>query len=97
MTANEPSIKREFAFVICLLIVKFSRRVLVSCTNHPQRVLFRGTIVRVEVNAMVAAGLIFLGLVIRAVLGTVVVVALVYLLFKLGKLAEAYTKKLQPK
>jgi len=53
--------------------------------------------VRVEVNAMVAAGLIFLGLVIRAVLGTVVMIALVYLLFKLGKLAEAYTKKLQPK
>jgi hypothetical protein len=46
---------------------------------------------------MVAAGLIFLGLVIRSVLGTVVVVALVYFLFKLGKLADAYTKKLQPK
>jgi len=50
-----------------------------------------------EVNAMVSAGLIFLGLLIRTVLGATVVVALVWLFFKLGKLAEAYTKKLQPK
>lgn len=51
----------------------------------------------VEVNAMVATGLIFLGLLIRTVLGTAIVVALVWLFFKLGKLAEAYTKKIQPK
>jgi hypothetical protein len=43
------------------------------------------------------SGLIFLGLGIRAVLGAAVVVALVWLFFKLGKLAEAYTRKLQPK
>ena len=49
-----------------------------------------------EVIAMVLAGLIFLGLVIRTILGAVIVVALVWLFFKLGKLAEAYTKKLQP-
>jgi hypothetical protein len=54
-------------------------------------------IVANDVNAMVSAGLIFLGLVIRTILGAVVVVALVWLFFKLGKLAEAYTKKLQPK
>jgi hypothetical protein len=68
------------------------------CTNHPQPVLFGTIIVREnEVNAMVSAGLIFLGLLIRTVLGATVVVALVWLFFKLGKLAEAYTKKLQPK
>jgi len=53
--------------------------------------------VRVEVNAMVAAGLMFLGLVIRTVLGAAVVVAMIWLFFKLGKLAEAYTKRLQRK
>jgi hypothetical protein len=53
--------------------------------------------VLVEVNAMVATGLIFLGLLIRTVFGAAIVVALVWLFFKLGKLAEAYTKKLQPK
>ncbi|MGP8126827.1 MAG: hypothetical protein ACLP9D_03370 [Candidatus Bathyarchaeia archaeon] len=50
-----------------------------------------------DVNAMVSAGLIFLGLVIRTILGAAVVVALVWSFFKLGKLAEEYTKKLQPK
>ena len=59
-----------------------------------QCVLFRVTSVRVEVNAMVAAGLMFLRLVIRTVLGAAVVVALVWLFFKLGKLADAYTKRL---
>ena len=54
-------------------------------------------IVTNEVNAMVPVGLISLDLVIRTILGAAVVVALVWLFFKLGKLAEAYTKKLQPK
>jgi len=49
-----------------------------------------------EVIAMVLAGLIFLGLVIRTILGAAVVVAFVWLFFKIGKLAEAYTKKVQP-
>jgi len=49
------------------------------------------------VNAMVAVGLIFLGLLIRTVLSATFVVASVWLFFKPGKLAEAYTKKLQPK
>jgi len=53
-------------------------------------------IVTSEVIAMVPPGLIFLGLVIRTILGAAVVVALVWLFFKIGKLAEAYTKKLQP-
>ena len=52
---------------------------------------------RVEVNAMPASGLIFLGLVIRAAFGIVVVAALVWLFLKLGHLADAYTKKLQSK
>ncbi|HUK50821.1 MAG TPA: hypothetical protein VLV18_07275 [Terriglobales bacterium] len=46
---------------------------------------------------MPASGLIFLGLVIRAALGIVVVAALVWLVFKLGHLADAYTKKLETK
>ena len=46
---------------------------------------------------MFSAGLIFLGLLIRTILGAAVVVSLVWLMFKLGRLAEAYTKKLQPK
>ena len=52
---------------------------------------------RAEVNVMPAAGLIFLALVIRAALGVTVVVALVWLVLKLGRLADAYTHKLQNK
>jgi hypothetical protein len=47
------------------------------------------------VNAIVPVGLVFLGLVIRTVFGAAIVIALLWLFFKLGKLAEAYTKKLQ--
>ena len=54
-------------------------------------------IVAAEVNVMVPVGLLFLGLVIRAILGAVVVVAVVWLLFKLAKVADAYAKKLQSK
>jgi len=54
-------------------------------------------IVAAEVNVMVPVGLLFLGLVIRAILGAVLVVAVVWLLFKLAKVADAYAKKLQPK
>jgi hypothetical protein len=50
-----------------------------------------------EVNVMVPVGLLFIGLVIRAILGTVLVIAVVWLLFKLAKVADAYAKKLQPK
>jgi flagellar biogenesis protein FliO len=65
--------------------------------NHPQSVLFGVITVRVDVGAMVALGLVFLALVIRAALGIVVVVALAWLVLKLGRLADAYTKKLQTK
>jgi hypothetical protein len=44
---------------------------------------------------MVPVGLLFLALVFRTILGAAVVVALVWLLFKLAKLTDAYTKKLQ--
>jgi len=54
-------------------------------------------IVAAEVNVMVPVGLLFLGLVIRAILGAVLVVAVVWLLFKLAKVADAYAKKLQSK
>ena len=54
-------------------------------------------IVLAEVNVMVPVGLLFLGLVIRAILGAVLVVAVVWLLFKLAKVADAYAKKLQSK
>ena len=54
--------------------------------------------VHVEVNAMAAlVGLVFLGLVVRAALGIAVVIALVWLVLKLGRLADAYTHKLQSK
>ena len=39
----------------------------------------------------------FLGLVVRTILGAAIVVAVVWLLFKLAKLADAYTKRLQLK
>ena len=42
-------------------------------------------------------GLAFIGLVIRAVLGIAVVVVLLWLVLKLGKLMDAYTHKLQNK
>jgi hypothetical protein len=53
--------------------------------------------VAAEVKAMVPVGLLFLGLVVRTILGAAIVVAVVWLLFKLAKLADAYTKKLQSK
>jgi len=46
---------------------------------------------------MAPVGLLFLGLVIRAIFGAAIVVALVWLMFKLAKLVDAYTKKLQSK
>jgi hypothetical protein len=45
---------------------------------------------------MVPVGLLFLGLVVKTILGAAIVVAVVWLLFKLAKLADVYTKKLQP-
>jgi hypothetical protein len=44
---------------------------------------------------MIPVGLLFLGLVIRTILGAAIVVALVWLFFKLAKLADAYAKKLE--
>ncbi|HUK27628.1 MAG TPA: hypothetical protein VLV31_04325 [Candidatus Acidoferrales bacterium] len=63
--------------------------------NHPQSVLFGVMTVRFDVKAMPGLGLVLLALIIRAALGIVVVVALVWLALKLGRLADAYTKKLQ--
>jgi uncharacterized protein HemY len=42
-------------------------------------------------------GLLFTGLIIRTVIAVVVIVAILWLVFKLGKLAEAYTEKLKAK
>ena len=42
-------------------------------------------------------GLLFVGLVIRAILGAAIVVAVVLLAWKLGKLADAYTHRLSAK
>jgi hypothetical protein len=67
------------------------------CTIHSQFVLLGNLIVAFEVNVMVPVGLLFIGLVIRTILGAAVVVALVWFFFKLGKLADAYTKKLESK
>jgi hypothetical protein len=42
-------------------------------------------------------GLLFIGLIIRTVIAVVVVAAALWLVFKLGKLADAYTEKLRRK
>jgi len=42
-------------------------------------------------------GLLFTGLIIRTVLAAAVIVAILWLVFKLGKLADAYTEKLRAK
>jgi uncharacterized protein HemY len=42
-------------------------------------------------------GLLFTGLIIRTVIAAIVIVALLWLVIKLGKLADAYTEKLRTK
>jgi len=42
-------------------------------------------------------GLLFVGLVIRAILGVAIVATVVFLAWKLGKVADAYTHKLTTK
>jgi len=49
-----------------------------------------------EVSKMpVPVGLLFAGLIFRTILGVVVVAALVFLFWKIGKLADAYTEKIK--
>jgi hypothetical protein len=40
-------------------------------------------------------GLLFIGLIIRTVIAAILIVAVLWLIFKLGKLADAYTRKLR--
>jgi uncharacterized protein HemY len=42
-------------------------------------------------------GLLFTGLIIRTVIAVAIIVAVLWLIFKLGKLADAYTEKLRTK
>jgi uncharacterized protein HemY len=42
-------------------------------------------------------GLLFIGLIIRSVIAVVVIAAILWLVFKLGRLADAYTQKLKAK
>ena len=42
-------------------------------------------------------GLLFVGLVVRAILGAAIVVAVLFLAWKLGEVADAYTQKLTAK
>lgn len=42
-------------------------------------------------------GLLFLGMIVRTILGAAVVIALVLFLWKASKLADAYTQKLKAK
>lgn len=42
-------------------------------------------------------GLLFVGLIIRTVIAAVVIVAVLWLVLKLGKLADAYAEKLTAK
>ena len=44
-----------------------------------------------------AVGLLFLGLIIRTVIAVVVVAAVIWLILKIGKLADAYREKLKAK
>ena len=51
-----------------------------------------------EVSKMpVPVGLLFTGLILRTILGVVVVAALVFLFWKIGKLADAYVEKIRAK
>lgn len=45
----------------------------------------------------VPVGLLFTGLVLRTILGAVLVAAVVFLFWKLGRLADAYTDKIKAK
>jgi len=45
----------------------------------------------------VPVGLLFTGLILRTVLGAVVVVAAMWLFWKIGKLADAYAEKIKAK
>ena len=49
-----------------------------------------------EVSKMPAPiGLLFIGLMVRTILGVAVVAALVILFWKIGKLADAYTERIK--
>ena len=49
-----------------------------------------------EVSKMpVLVGLLFTGLIVRTILGVVVVGALVFLFWKIGRLSDAYTEKIK--
>jgi hypothetical protein len=45
----------------------------------------------------VPIGLLFTGLIVRTIFGVVVVAALVFLFWKIGRMADAYTEKLKAK
>ena len=45
----------------------------------------------------VSAGLVFIGLLIRTILGAVVVAVIAMLFWKIAKLADAYTEKIKAK
>jgi hypothetical protein len=64
-----------------------------------QFILSRNNSLRVEGEEKMPTiiGLVFVGLVIRVILGAAIVVAVVLLAWKLGKLADAYTHKLTTK
>ena len=47
--------------------------------------------------AQPVVGLLFIGLIIRTVIAVVVVAAVLWLVFKLGKVADTYTEKLRTK
>jgi hypothetical protein len=66
---------------------------------HPQLLLSRKPNSRQEGEKIMPYpnGLLFVGLVIRGVIGAVIAVAVLWLIWKLGKLADAYTEKLKVK
>jgi hypothetical protein len=59
--------------------------------------IVRGSLAR-EVSWMpVPLGLLLIGLILRTILAAVVVVAVVFLFWKIGKLADAYAEKIKAK
>jgi hypothetical protein len=48
-------------------------------------------------NMPVGAGLVFVGLLIRTIFGAAIVAAIVFLFWKIGKLADAYAERIKAK
>lgn len=57
----------------------------------------KGFLAREVSDMPVWAGLVFVGLLIRTIFGAAIVAAIVFLFWKIGKLADAYAEKIKAK